>query len=543
MEPEAKRQRTEVEPAVRKIAQLLLSEDHVKKLSSVTDVADDALASAVARGVVMYKVPEAKAQATAVPITLLPTPFARECYDNAKALGPDFHQLMDNITCDVPWLHEALASTGRLDVICGRLLGICDRVYGPGKKDPKQDVRLHVMRNDFMLDTQIGASGQPMKQIELNMIAASFSTHGQDATEAHRYVLTKHLHHLDSTLLPADAAPALERMLPKSPSAQGITAAMAEAHATYCRRWKPTGRPMVVLFVADVDEKNELDHRKLEVTLFQNHGVPSLRRSLGQLAEQKASLLAPLQPAQGTLRRSAQALVVDGYEVSVAYFRSAYWPGQFSPLEESWAVREDIEIAEAVKCPSAPAQLAGMKKVQQLLCNPATLERFIEKDKASALATTFGRQVDPSGSDKETTECVAAAKAKPTAWVLKPQVEGSGELFFDDEIPNVLNSKAQEELAEFILMERIRPPVTPSAVYRAEEGKRVQVVVRQSVGELGIFGTFVADAGKVIRNEAVGHLLRSKAKQTNQGGVFVGNAVVDVPILVPSDLFWPNVTS
>ncbi|CAE8602918.1 unnamed protein product, partial [Polarella glacialis] len=86
-------------------------------------------------------------------------------------------------------LHE----TGKMDAICGRLLGICERVYGSGGKDHCSDVRLNIMRNDFMLDTRIGLEGHPMKQIETNMIAASFSTHGQDLTETHRYVLTKYL--------------------------------------------------------------------------------------------------------------------------------------------------------------------------------------------------------------------------------------------------------------------------------------------------------------------------------------------------------------
>jgi len=123
--------------------------------------------------------------------------------------------------------------------------------------------------------------------------------------------------------------------------------------------------------------------------------------------------------------------------------------------------------------------------------------------------------------------------------VLKPQLEGSGDLIFDDDIPRVLTSSTSEQLAKLILMERVRPPVTASPVFRAEPGLRPEVVLRDSVGELGMFGTFVADGSTILCNEVVGHLLRSKGKQTNQGGVFVGNAVVDVPLLVPPDIFWP----
>lgn len=47
------------------------------------------------------------------------------------------------------------------------------------------------------------------------------------------------------------------------------------------------------------------------------------------------------------------------YEVTVCYFRAGYWPEH---LKDSWHTRELLELSAAVKCPSAPAQLAGMKK-------------------------------------------------------------------------------------------------------------------------------------------------------------------------------------
>jgi len=330
----------------------------------------------------------------------------------------------------------------------------------------------------------------------------------------------------------------LARALPASPSAAGLAAALAAAHRAYEGRWRGSERTRVVLFVADVGENNELDHRKLEAALFRDHGVVSLRRSLAQLAEQRETLLSPLDGASG-----AKAMVVDGHEVSVAYFRSGYWPQQFSPAEECWQAREALEASEAVKCPSAPAQLAGMKKVQQLLCEPQQLRRFLPAGPAELLARSFARMGDPGSVAAEDQACVQAAKEDPGSWVLKPQVEGSGELFFDGDVPRVLGSRSAEELAEFILMERVMPPVTPSLVFRAPEGQRAEVGVRDSVAELGIFGAFLADGEQVLRNEAVGHLLRSKAKQTNQGGVFVGNAVVDAPLLLPPELFWPAVTA
>ncbi|CAJ1447127.1 unnamed protein product, partial [Effrenium voratum] len=232
--------------------------------------------------------------------------------------------------------------------------------------------------------------------------------------------------------------------------------------------------------------------------------------------------------------REPKALLVDGYEVAVAYFRSGYWPQHF---EGAWEARRVVELSEAVKCPSAPAQLAGMKKVQELLCQSCELMKFLPEEKAQMVSRTFGQQFDPSCDSPETKQAVQAAMTNPGDWVLKPQVEGSGELYFDEDIPRMLTSRSQDQLAEFILMERVRPPCTPSAVL-GPDGK---VVLRSAVAELGIFGAFVAAGSQVKCNKAVGHLLRSKGQQTKQGGVFVGNATVDVPFLVPRDVFWRSV--
>jgi hypothetical protein len=63
------------------------------------------------------------------------------------------------------------------------------------------------------------------------------------------------------------------------------------------------------------------------------------------------------------------------------YFRTGHWPSQFHDREgggfgkhddssntcDFWPLREELERANCAKVPSAPMQLAGMKKIQQLL--------------------------------------------------------------------------------------------------------------------------------------------------------------------------------
>ncbi|CAK0860906.1 unnamed protein product [Prorocentrum cordatum] len=334
---------------------------------------------------------------------------------------------MDKVALNLPWLRASLAETAKVDEICRRLLGISERVYGPGKKDHSRDIRLHIMRNDFMLESTVGSSGFAGRQIELNMIAASFSTHCADLTEVHRYALVKYIPRLRPDCDAQDVHEALQQALPRSPNTDGIAAALAQAQRVYANRWKPTGKPRVVLFISSEKENNELDHRKLEISLFKNHKVLTVRRSLAALSAQCSTLLAPLEPAgfDGAAAadgsRGPQALLVDGHEVAVAYFREGYWPGQFCPAEECWTARETIEISEAVKCPSAPAQLAGMKKVQQLLSQAHELRRFAPDGVGQRLRRCFARQEDPSAESEEAKQAVRAAKDDPASWVMKPQ--------------------------------------------------------------------------------------------------------------------------
>lgn len=552
-EPARKRARTDADADAgdvrKRLAQVLLCKGSVEKLAAIGELTDDALALAAASGVVMYKAPAAKAQATVVPLALLPTPVDAGLYAEAVAMAPAFHRLMDAVACDWGWLQEALRETAKLDAICAGLLDIGARVYGPGGRDYSKDFRLHIMRNDFMLDSASEKRGQfALKQIEINMIAASFATHAQDVTELHRHLLCKYLHRVDETLSPEVLRPVLRDAVPASRATQGFAAALAEAHKAYEARWPRQGAapgralPRAVLFLTVDAENNELDHRKLESALFRDHGIIALRRSLAQLCETGASKLVPNRSGSAP---GPRALVVDGHEVTVAYFRTGYWPENYQPAAECWAVREAIEASDATKCPSVPAQLAGMKKVQQLLSEPAVLSRFVPDAHArgaALLRRTFARLGDPGGDSEEARACVRDALADPSAWVLKPQVEGSGELFFNEDIPRVLNSRTKSELAEFILMERIWPPVTPSIVVHAKEGEtaRAEAAVRESVAELGVFGVLAADGGRTVSNEAVGHLLRSKAHSTLQGGVFVGNAVVDAPLLLPASAFWAS---
>jgi len=79
-------------------------------------------------------------------------------------------------------------------------------------------------------------------------------------------------------------------------------------------------------------------------------------------------------------------------------------------------------------------------------------------------------------------------------------------------------------------MELISPPVgLKNYLVRAGSGTSVETEV---VSELGIFGWSLFGQGKVIGEKEVGWLVRTKGKESNEGGVATGFSVLDSLVLV-----------
>ncbi|KAI5286835.1 hypothetical protein KEM52_001850 [Ascosphaera acerosa] len=150
------------------------------------------------------------------------------------------------------------------------------------------------------------------------------------------------------------------------------------------------------------------------------------------------------------------------WEVTTVYLRSFYGPADY-PEETAWAARLHLERSAAIKCPSVLGQLAGCKKVQQHLADPAGedhLSRFLDGkvDKATVelVRATFAPQYDlrDGGPGRELALDPAAAERH----VLKPQREGGGNNIYRGAIPDFLRSIPEREWNGYILMELIQPP-------------------------------------------------------------------------------------
>lgn len=195
--------------------------------------------------------------------------------------------------------------------------------------------------------------------------------------------------------------------------------------------------------------------------------------------------------------------------------------------------------------------------MQQVLAAPSQLDSFLEKGStpshlsppplaaldlthAARLLTSF-TALYPLDSSPAGLAALALAQTHPERFVLKPQREGGGNNIYRGDIPPFLAELEERDTGGvkgregFILMDLIQSPEGAQAIMvKAGEERGVRSEV---VSELGVYGVCLfrkgGDGGaEVLVNETVGHLLRTKGKDSDEGGVAVGFSVIDSPLLV-----------
>jgi glutathione synthetase len=474
-----------------------------------------------------------------VPFTLLPRALPASAFNFALTLAAPFNALVDAISRDHKWLAQVLADTAAADGFTGRLLEMFLRVSLDASCS-QQPLSLHITRSDYMI------SNSSLKQVELNTVAVSLAGHASTIGEAHAYAAGRfYTDERDTSAIASHFRRARSPLVPSN-SRSAVAAALVAAHEAY------RTRNMVgdtILFVVSDPESNIFDQRALETEIWAA-GVRVRRATLAQLATGDYDLVDGGSPSHPTLTlhlpsETSQAPASTPGErrsdaVSVIYFRAGYSPNDFAD-DNHWKVREDLERCDAIKCPTLGAHLAGTKKVQQVLAQPGELERFFHSQPhvVQALRSCFAGLWPLDGS-AGAEAAVAAARANPDDFVIKPQREGGGHNYFGEQVSSALcaldsdpivqarASMTREVLNGHILMERLRPDVSPAIFVRAGVVSRVN-----AVSELGIYGVFLGDgASPPILNQSAGHLLRTKTLGVDEGGIAAGFAVLDSPLLV-----------
>ena len=374
------------------------------------------------------------------------------------------------------FLREILEPTAKVDEFVRFLLSLI-----PNEK--RQDQQLLINRNDFLFERKENGELQPL-QVEFNTISASFAHLSGRVTALHQQLQQENI--LKADPLPHDAI---------SGFASGIKETIENLG------WQDAA----LLMLVQPKERNWFDQMGLFAALSQR-GVRVVRATLAEVHQ------------KGKLKNGD--LWVGPQRIGVVYFRAGYAPGDL-PDEESRSARRMLEASSAVLVPEASMQLAGTKKIQQVLAESGILSEFVPESVADQLKAYFGMMF---GLEEEVEGRPARDFLAENAeqFVLKPQREGGGNNVYGAEIRDFLTSLTTSEDRAWIAMKRIEAETVESLLVVQEQAQS-----HQSISELGIFGLLLAQSGDLRINMPLGHLVRTKASNVNEGGVVAGYACLN----------------
>mmetsp|Transcript_4797 Transcript_4797/g.11799 ORF Transcript_4797/g.11799 Transcript_4797/m.11799 type:complete len:1093 (+) Transcript_4797:168-3446(+) len=284
-----------------------------------------------------------------------------------------YNEIVDAVACDTGFLHATLASAAKTDRFTARLLKIAARVYTgfpedePGsddgadhdlsgfpaasssssssssatetgtrkkiKKDPVEEPRLHLLRQDFLRDAGAvkkeaeravkkeasgrgsGGTTTSFKLVEINTIAVAFAGTAQDLHEMHTTLRNREQGRGSLMCHPRLTA---DEQSPRLLSADAYAKGLAAAHETFVKRRCRGQEQRVSLLPQELQaatshngavvcffvfEKDYLDNdqRRIQQSLRRNHGVRSVTKVMhSDCALEEVDFYVP---SKGTVRR------------------------------------------------------------------------------------------------------------------------------------------------------------------------------------------------------------------------------------------------
>lgn len=218
-------------------------------------------------------------------------------------------------------------------------------------------------------------------------------------------------------------------------------------------------------------------------------------------------------------------------EISVIYMRAGYDAAEYDTA--GWDARLQLEKSAAIKCPSILSHLATFKKVQQALTIPGALERFLPESEAATIRKTFMPMYPLDESEAGRSGRLLACDVNRSGnCILKPSLEGGGHNIYGDAIPGFLSSVPESQWSRYILMERIRPPIS-SNLLMGPAG----IDAGEVVSELGVLGCCLwkpkpNNAGcEMLHNTVSGWTFKTKYAEVDEMSVGKGFGCFDTPRL------------
>lgn len=445
-----------------------------------------------------------------LPYTLLPTRIPQQAYDTMVRLGPIFNKMVDRMARDPQFVLSALAEARKADYcLTGHLCDVLERKLSHlGSDAQRRQLMLGIHRGDYMLH-----EGSLPQLVEFNTIASGMCGQSHYTQELHRYVMDT------SSLKLQNEIPNLK----PSESLSGVVDSFYHAHSIATDGCDDRG-DAVILFVVQPRERNVFDQKHLEHELWRRYKVKVVRLTLTEIADRvfrdsndrlfmyvrNVAYNGFAYSASRTHSPSRYCRKETEQRISVVYFRAGYGPADY-PTEKvciiavecadhpndidpdslhtcaakEWYAREEIELSNAIKCPTVEYQLIGTKKIQQVWSSEGVLEKFLSADEAQFMRSAF---TDIHALDDPTSSAtISYALENYMDYVLKPQREGGGNLVYGKRVADMLSNLSEDDTHRYILMRRIRPKSQSAVLVKSDDTHETG----DALTEIGIFSIFI----------------------------------------------------
>ncbi|KAI0088590.1 glutathione synthase [Irpex rosettiformis] len=457
------------------------------------------------------KQPPAPTSTIHAPLALLPSPIPRRQFDKARGLQKIYNILYSRVATDVEFLDRvmgAVEGVGKVDEFTGSLWKRWIRVREAGIVQPLQ---LGLFRSDYMVHLPDVNKPASLKQVEFNTISSSFGTLSERVSGLHRYLLKSTGYYGSSQYLKTEN-------LPENHTTAGLAEGLVAAHKAY---GVPSAR---ILFVVQDNERNVFDQRWLEYELLETHSIHVVRQTLTELL------------TSASVDTTSHVLRINGdIEISTVYLRAGYMPTDYL-TPKHYDLRYLFETSKAIQCPSIQLQLAGGKKVQEELTKTGVLEKFLHDFPALEISALKESWMEMWALNEDGDAGVTRAREESSTLVLKPQREGGGNNVYKEAIPPFLDDLPPSEREAWIAMKLIATPQGLGNYLVRAGGGHEGAVKTEVISELGIFSWSLFGNGDdgvcKIEEKEVGWLVRTKGKDSNEGGVAAGFSVLDSIVLV-----------
>ncbi|AFZ80321.1 glutathione synthetase, putative [Theileria equi strain WA] len=401
------------------------------------------------------------------------------------------------------------------------------------------------------------------KLVEVNVIASSLSYPSGQLFKTHRRMIKHHI--IDrgnsNSKKREDLTSEMEKTHVTNYPIRFYVDTLAASHNLYIEKHPPIfGKHKVsILLVISQDMSNYFDINSVSENLHEEYGilvnVLTVEQLCNLMRQRKLLLVNEWEVEDGSVRftrvsthytekKPGRLILLNNelddsatlkdftgcYEVSVLYYRTWYDPSCIESYKDAWSLRLLCEYSDAVKVPSAPAQLASSKRGQMIWSDPKHIDRLLASHKKrvkgeayneellDAVKETYILQVDPSLDVNA--EIVNDAIQNPHRYVLKSQREGGMGLVSSQELESTLRNK--DGLSQYVLMKLITPPVQPTLFVRNIVDGRFSVDAYESITELGIYGFTIYDGNACKLATTGGYLARTKPEFVSGGGVCAG---------------------